>query len=116
MRIRFAVAILVASFAVACATESPLERDPIDLIDGPIVSPRLGPSIAVNAIVQWNGIEGGFWALRTADGKWLDPHETLPAEFRVNNLAVRVEATTLKNVMCFHMVGPIIAITKIELR
>jgi hypothetical protein len=83
----------------------PTGRPPFgDLVDG------------VDATVRWQDIEGGFWAIQTADGRWLDPHESLPAAYRNNGLQVHVAARALTNVACVHMAGTIVEVTGIRTR
>jgi hypothetical protein len=70
----------------------------------------------VDATVVWLDLEGGFWALETTEGRFLDPHSTLPAAYRVDGLRVQVATRTLTDAACFHMVGPIVAVTGIRTR
>ncbi len=108
MRLKTLLAALVFSLAVGCSAEGALlPRDP---------NPDLELGDGVNGTVVWMGIEGGFWAIRTDDGRTLDPHASLPAAFRVNNLAVRVQATVREDRGCIHMAGLIVDITNIQPR
>jgi hypothetical protein len=106
VRLRTVISVLAVVVASGCSSpESPLNDNPFS---------REGLAQGLNATVVWMDLEGGFWALRTDDGRTLDPHETLPADFRVNNLRVRVSSTALDNVVCFHMVGLIVSVTSIQ--
>jgi len=108
MRLRTAIALLAVAVGSGCSSpESPLNDSPFS---------REGLAQGLNATVVWMDLEGGFWALRTDDGRLLDPHETLPADFRVNDLRVRVASTALDNVVCFHMAGIIVSVTSIQRR
>ena len=108
MTLRLRLLLAAAVLAAACG-------DSVGLIaDAPI--PEVVLAGGIDGTVRWNGIEGGFWAVQTRDGTWLDPHASLPAEFRVDGLAVRLRARTLTGVGCFHMVGPIVEITAIRRR
>jgi hypothetical protein len=98
------VAALVTTAACASPAEPPL-FDPF--------SPE-GIRTGADATVRWNGLEGGFWTLRLADGRVLDPHETLPPEYRVDGRRVHVRVEPLAAVSCFHQVGLIVAITDIQ--
>ncbi len=108
MRLRTAIALLAVAVGSGCSSpESPLDDNSLS---------RVGLAQGLNATVVRMDLEGGFWAVRTDDGRLLDPHETLPADFRVNNLRVHVTATALDNVACFHMAGIIVSITRIQRR
>ncbi len=77
---------------------------------------RLELERGVPGTVRWYGIEGGFWAVQLQDGRVLDPHASLPADFRADGLRVTVEARLLRDVACIHMVGSIVEITRITRR
>lgn len=105
MRLRTAIPILTLALTVACdGGDSPLgnEREL-----------RESLALGLNATVVWVSLEGGLWAIRMDDGRLLDPHQTLPEDFRVNNLRVNVEARVLDNMVCIHQVGPIVSVTRI---
>lgn len=109
MRLR-TLASLIASVLLAAgcgAITEPARHDPF--------SPE-GLATGVDGTVRWNGIEGGFWTVRLEDGRVLDPHETLPAGFRVEGLRVRLSAEVLSGRLCFHQAGLIVAVTDIRER
>ena len=106
MSLRHTFAALALLAATACST--------VEMPHAPDRLSREGMTDGLNATVKWNGIEGGFWAIYTDDGRALDPHETLPAEFRVENLRVHVKSQALDNVACFHMAGIIVRVTDIR--
>ena len=110
MRNRQAILIAVVLFlgAAACASDG----SPTGL--APDSSSPLGGGKP--GTVQWMNLEGGFWAVRGADGVTYDPHQSLPAEFRVDGLSVRFAFVALRGAMCIHQVGPIVRITVIERR
>lgn len=108
MRLKTVVASLAFAIALGCT-----ESDPVSPPDG---LSRVGLREGVTGTVVWRNFEGGFWAIQTDDGRNLDPHETLPAEFRVQNLRVRVKAEALDGVACFHQAGIIVAISEIRPR
>lgn len=74
------------------------------------------PVTRLNGTIAWIGIEGGFWAIRGDDGVLYDPHPTIPAEFREDGLRVHFAADPRPDLACFHMVGPIVAVTELSRR
>lgn len=108
MNMKLGTLFAAATVAAACnAPTEPVTRAPLSAIE---------LAAGLDATVRWNGLEGGFWAIQASDGRWLDPHESLPPAFRVDGLAVHVTAQPLKNVACFHMVGTIGEIVTIRAR
>jgi hypothetical protein len=75
--------------------------------------PALGRELflGVDATVEWLEIEGGFWAVRIADGRLLDPHASLPSEFRVDGRPVFVRGVVDSDAVCVHGAGAIVELT-----
>jgi hypothetical protein len=71
--------------------------------------------IQVSGTVEFISLEGGFYAIRTADGKTYDPIN-LPQEYHHQGMRVRVKARMRGDVASVHMAGPIIEILSIEKR
>ena len=110
MRVRQTILIAGALFlsVAACASDgSPTGLSPD--ATSPFGSGKAGT-------VRWMNLEGGFWAVQGADGVTYDPHQSLPAEFRVDGLSVRFAFVALRGAMCVHQVGPIVNITAITRR
>ena len=63
--------------------------------------------------VKYKEIEGGFYAIDTADGNKYDPIN-LPEAFRKDGLKVKVTARAKTDAMGFHMYGSIIEIVNIS--
>ena len=97
MKPRLLVAAAATLLALGCAA-------PVGLIDG------------AHGTVVWRDLEGGFWAIEMADGRQLDPHESLPASFRQDGLQVHVAAQELSGVACIHGAGIIVEVTEIRVR
>jgi hypothetical protein len=72
-----------------------------------------GNSFEIVGIVRHKGIEGGFYAIDSVDGKKYDPIN-LPESFRKDGLKVKVTARLKKDAMSFHMYGAIIEVVTIE--
>ena len=71
--------------------------------------------IQVSGTVEFISLEGGFYAIRAADGKTYDPIN-LPQEYHHHGMRVRVKARMRGDVASVHMAGPIIEILSIEKR
>jgi hypothetical protein len=76
-------------------------------------APLLQP-LATNATVRFVGIEGGCWSLDTPQGHY-EPIN-LPAEFRVDGLAVRVSLRAAPDMVSICMMGPLVRIDDISAR
>ncbi|HEX8363261.1 MAG TPA: hypothetical protein VF613_24290 [Longimicrobium sp.] len=76
---------------------------------------RQGEEVNGTGMVQWFAIEGGFFAIRGADGKVYDPMN-LPPAFARDGLRVRFEGRIRSDVGSFHMVGEIVELRQIALQ
>ncbi len=86
--------VLLAIIPLACMTDS-------------------GDNFVGTGTIVFLSFEGGFYGIRSDDGKSYDPIN-LPAEFRKEGLRVRFEARELKDRASFHMWGIIIEIVHIQ--
>jgi hypothetical protein len=68
----------------------------------------------ISGTVQWYSIEGGFWAIRGADGKTYDPSSPLDSRWQKSNLPIHAVVRVRSDLASFHMVGPIVDIIHIE--
>ena len=73
-----------------------------------------GNWLVTTATVVHVPLEGGFYGLRTDNGKRYDPGKSLPKQFRQPDLRVRVEGKVLAGVPTIRMWGKVIEIQKIE--
>lgn len=71
------------------------------------------PVIQFEGKVKYIPLEGGFWGLIANDGKKYNP-VTLPKQFHVEDLPVRVKAELMHGMVGIHMWGQIIRVTEIE--
>ena len=88
------------------------------LFPGACTSDRVttpGLRFAVDGIVRYVDLEGGFYAIETSAGRRLDP-VNLPMEYRQDRLAVRVTGSVLPGVVSIHMYGEIFEIADISRR
>ena len=102
--VRLSMALIIAS-ALSCADGS----------TGPGRVPSLPPSpLGTNATVRFIDIEGGCWALDTPRGRY-EPIG-LPAEFRVDGLAVVVTLRDAPDMGSVCMIAPLARIDHIHAR
>lgn len=70
--------------------------------------------ICVTGSAEFYSFEGGFWAIRGDDDVTYDPLGGMPNEFREAGLRVRLRARERRDVVSFHMAGPIVEIISIR--
>ena len=108
-RSRF-TAMLIAALAIGgCRTFTELD------CAAPVSGTTEG-RVCVAGTVQYVTIEGGFWALRGANGTTYEPFGAIPESFRREGLAVEVHGVIRRDVGSYRMVGPIIEIIRIRQR
>ena len=93
---------LVVAFALGCADTGTAPGAP------------LPQPLAINATVRFVDIEGGCWALDTPRGRY-EPIG-LPAEFRVDGLAVAVTIRAAPDMGSICMIAPLVRIDAIRAR
>ena len=71
-------------------------------------------SIRFVGIVQFNTLEGGFWAVKGDDGVTYDPIGGLPTQFQRENLRVVMIARVRNDLVGIHMAGPLVEIIRID--
>jgi len=69
----------------------------------------------LSGTVEFISLEGGFYAIRAADGKTYDPIN-LPQEYQHQGMRVLINARMREDVASVHMAGPIIEILSIQKR
>jgi len=69
--------------------------------------------IETRGTVVHKGLEGGFFAIESDDGKMYDPIN-LPEHFKKDGLKVKIRAKLRNDVGSIHMVGDIIEIVEID--
>jgi hypothetical protein len=92
---------LLLAFTAACASPSSPGPLPAD-------------AIRFTGTVQFNDLEGGFWAIKADNGLTYDPENGLPALYQAPNLRVVVTARLRSDLGSIHMVGPIVEILQIQ--
>ena len=74
-----------------------------------------GPQLIVaNGTVQYQSIEGGFYAIQADNGRLYDPIN-LPEEAKIDGQRVRFVAQSRPDLVSYHMVGTLIEIKSLEL-
>jgi heat shock protein HslJ len=76
---------------------------------------QTGEQIHITGVVRYSELEGGFYAIRGADGITYNP-TNLPAEFRKDGLPVEADARRRNDVVGIHQVGPIVQLVRIRAR
>src|SRR6266536_963543 len=76
-------------------------------------SSATGPRMQVAGTVQFNALEGGFYAIRGDDGVTYDP-TNLPACYKADGLRVEVTFKVRRDLVSFHMVGPLVDLLSIN--
>lgn len=76
---------------------------------------KTGRQIHITGVVRYSELEGGFYAIRGADGITYNPIN-LPAEFRKDGLPVEAEARMRNDMVGIHQVGPIVQLERIRAR
>jgi hypothetical protein len=94
---------LLSLLAVACGSEEPSapQLDPAPL-------PPRGKSVGVDATVEFVKIEGGCWALRTAEG-YYEP-VGLPLALRTNGQQVKVWISQTGDMASLCQIAPIVRV------
>jgi len=95
-------ALILAAFVAAGFGGCPDTTDP-------------GAGAGIDAVVHYAPIEGGCWTLTVAPRKVYQPLD-LPADFRHDGMAVRVEFKERPDMASFCMVGPLVQILSISAR
>lgn len=72
-----------------------------------------GPYIQFKGEITYEEVEGGFWAIQSADEKLYDPMN-LPERFQEKGVEVNVKARVRDDMAGIHMRGTIIQIQSIE--
>ncbi len=76
---------------------------------------KTGQPIHLTGVVRYYELEGGFYAIRGADGVTYNP-TNLPSEFRKDGLPVDAEARRRDDAVGIHQVGPIVELERIRAR
>lgn len=71
------------------------------------------PTFRITGEVVYIELEGGFWAIRSAEGTNYEPRN-LPEHFERDGLAVQVDAQLSPEQGTYRMVGPVIYIRRIS--
>lgn len=119
MNIRASTAVAIALIAAAaCSPENSPKTGPAPVVEEPA---RPGAAEQPEDVLRLSGtvhhldLEGGVYVIRTADGTQYRPIE-LPEEFRVDGLAVEVNARRRDDVMTVDMAGQAIELLDIRKR
>lgn len=102
------VALFALLLALAACDSTRTPPDAAVLIDG-------DAETTLDASVTYVEIEGGAWVLRDGTGQLYEP-TNLPADYRVEGLAVRAEVDVLEDYASALQVGPIVRIRRIAPR
>ena len=72
-------------------------------------------SIKVTGKVERQGIGPGTWALVGEDGQSYELHNA-PGDLKKSGIQVTVEGKIREDVMTFAMIGPVLEVTKFEVK
>lgn len=78
-------------------------------------APESGELIRLIGTVEWNELEGGFFAIRARDGTTYEAMN-LPDRFQVDGLPIEAEAIPRGEMASIRMVGPIVELVRIRER
>jgi hypothetical protein len=70
--------------------------------------------VCVTGTVRFFSFEGGFWAVRGDDRVTYDPVGGLPTAFREDGLRVYLVARERRDLVSFHMAGPMVDIVSLQ--
>lgn len=111
----FAIALISAA---ACSPENSPKTGPAPVVEEPerpAAAAHPEDVLRLSGTVHHLDLEGGVYVIRTADGTQYRPIE-LPEEFRVDGLAVEVNARRRDDVMTVDMAGQAIELLDIRKR
>ena len=74
-----------------------------------------GPEFRLTGTIEYLDLEGGLFVIRAEDGVQYNPLN-LPADFRVDGLAVEADARRRDDVATIGMVGPVLELLRIRRR
>jgi hypothetical protein len=72
-------------------------------------------SIKVTGKIERKGIGPGAWALVGEDGQSYELHNA-PSDLKKSGIQVTVEGQVREDVMTFAMIGPVLEVTKFEVK
>jgi hypothetical protein len=98
----------VAALLAACAGPGWVD------LEAPAAT-QAGPEFRLAGRIQYLDLEGGLFVIRAEDGTQYNPLN-LPADFRIDGLAVEADARRRDDVATIGMVGPVLELLRIRRR
>jgi len=106
MGVRTAILSCVAALLVACSGLGWVD------LEAPVAT-QAGPEFRLAGTIEYLDLEGGLFVIRAEDGAQYTPLN-LPADFRVDGLAVEADVRRRDDVATIGMVGPLLELLRIR--